>query len=389
MLDLLIRNGTVVVPNYGAAKLNIGITGGKIVYLSEQQFDLNSLETIDASGLHMLPGIFDPHIHLGIFGPLETEAETETRAALLGGITTLGSYMGLNGSYLSDFPDIERVVEQKTHVDVLFHLEIRNEMQQREMERYVNELGVRSFKQFMCGQPGLIPHVEDSLLLQTFKLSTTIEKGITVCVHAENASLVETCTAEIYNQGGSTLQDWFETRPAYVEEEAILRAAFLAKLAGARLYIVHLSSKLGVEALKKIRAEQSNVFVETVSPYLSITKDTELGLLTKMVPPIKEEKDREALWEAVSSDVVDTIATDNVSQTIDLKGVKGGLWETKAGYAVLATHLPVILTEGFHKRGLDIVKLVEKMTAVPARIFGLYPKKRHTTSRKRCGPCAC
>ena len=117
------------------------------------------------------------------------------------------------------------------------------------------------------------------------------------------------------------------------------------------------------------------MFVETTSAYLSLDKDDPSGLLAKMLPPIKDASDREALWEAVKDGTINSIGTDNVSLNREIKGAEKGMLNAMPGYAVLQTHLPVLLHEGVNKRGVSLERLVELTSKGPAEIYGLYPKK--------------
>jgi dihydropyrimidinase len=172
-----------------------------------------------------------------------------------------------------------------------------------------------------------------------------------------------------------TLADWCDTHPAEAEELAIIRAAYLAKLAGVRLYVVHLTSKLSVERLRGLRQADGGIFVETTTPALSLTKFDESGLISKRHPPLRDADDREALWQGLQDDIIDTLGTDNITTTLAASRLNEGWLRAKGGFAMLGTHVPVMLHEGYHKRGVPLLTLVEKACANPAKIFGLYPRK--------------
>ncbi len=169
------------------------------------------------------------------------------------------------------------------------------------------------------------------------------------------------------------LCDWAEAGPSCAEEDAVVRACRMSAAAEQPLYLVHLSSELGVKAAKANRPP--TVYCETTSPYLSLSKNDESGLLAKMLPPIKDESDREALWSAVKDGTINSIGTDNVSLTREVKGADKGMLAAMPGYPVLGTHLPVLLHEGVNKRGVALEKIVELTSKNPAEIFGVYPKK--------------
>jgi dihydropyrimidinase len=172
-----------------------------------------------------------------------------------------------------------------------------------------------------------------------------------------------------------TLADWSESHPAVAEEEAVARIALFGSHTQARVYLVHIGTALALQRLRQIRRSQPYVIVETTSTYLSIANDDPIGLLAKMVPPVRPRSDVDALWEGVRDDVIDTIGTDNVTRTLAEKQPQLGLARAGSGYPALATLVPAVLTEGVHKRGLPLEQVVDKFTRSPARIFGIYPRK--------------
>ncbi|AGL00647.1 dihydroorotase [Desulfoscipio gibsoniae] len=371
--DLVIKDGLVVIPGTGILETDIAVEGGKISALGGE---FTGRKEIIASGRYILPGIIDPHIHLGIFGDLVSEMETETRSGLLGGVTTVGCYMGGPDPYYPSFSNTIAMTEGKVSTDIFFHLGIMTPEQKEEIPRLIEELGITSFKLYMAGIPGLIPDVEDGFLYQTFETAAKIGDGIIICVHAENPSINATYRAELQKVlTDGSLADWSDTQPNFSEEEAVRRASYFAGLAGNRLYFVHISAAESIRTLAAIKSANPKIFVETTSPYLSVTKFSSKGLLAKMVPPFREDASVEALWQAIQNNIVDTIGTDNVTQTLAVKQVEKGMWGAMPGYPALGTHLPTILNYGVNQRGVSLVKVAELMSKKPAEIFGLYPQK--------------
>jgi dihydropyrimidinase len=173
-----------------------------------------------------------------------------------------------------------------------------------------------------------------------------------------------------------TLADWANTAPNIAEEEAIMRACYLAEKAGNRLYIVHISTKEGSDRFASLRLNKNcRVYGETTSAYLSVNKYDSFGLLGKMVPPLRDKTDNDALWQRVREDSLDSFGTDNVSMNKATKQAEKGMLEAMPGYPILQTHLPAILTEGYHKRNVPLETILTKATANPARIYGIYPQK--------------
>jgi dihydropyrimidinase len=155
----------------------------------------------------------------------------------------------------------------------------------------------------------------------------------------------------------------------------VRRAAYLNDLAGSRMYIVHVSTAESVRALAELKPRYPRLFAETTSPYLSINKYSPLGLVALMVPPFRDPESVEALWQGLANGLLDTVGTDNVTLTLDLKGAEKGIWGAMPGYPAVGTSLPVMLNYGVNGRGFDLIRLVEVMSKNPAEIYGLYPRK--------------
>lgn len=375
-VDLAIINGSVVLPDNGVFKCDVYINNGKIHSLGSGG-DVKAREVIDAAGKYIIPGVIDPHVHLGLFAPLETELETETKSALLGGITTLGCHFSGTGSYFNTFPAIMGAIEERAYTDIIPHFVINSSEQCREILEYINHLGVTSFKIYMNGIPGMIDDVDDGFILDVFEQIKKSPKKCIVCSHTENRDIVRNAYKKVKAEKGAlaSIADWTETHPDIAEEEAAVRISYLAQKAGVPVYLVHISSALAISALRKIKPFNKYVNIETTSPYLSITRQSALGDHIKMEPPFRDMKDVEELWSAVSDDIADTIGTDNVTMTKAEKRVGSTIWEAVSGYPALETHLAVLLNEGVIKRGVPIEKVISKITKKPAEVFNVYPQK--------------
>ncbi|MHB9116144.1 MAG: dihydroorotase [Thermoleophilia bacterium] len=375
MLDLKIVNGTLVIPGQGEVRAAVGCQDGKVVAVGSEAELGDATRTVDAAGKFVIPGVIDPHVHLGIFtGDFGAETESETRAALAGGITTVGVFMGGGESYLPALPGLLDTVEAKASTDVFFHLSMFTPEQLAEIPQYIEDFGITSFKFYMCGVTGVFPNVEDDFIKEGLQKLVDLGGHLTGCVHCENQDMFNADFAKVAEATpDGSLRDWAGVGTAESEEDAVVRACRLAADTGARFYLVHMSSGKGVRAAAANRP--GNVFVETTSPYLSLDKDDPSGLLAKMLPPIKDAEDREALWEAVKNGTINTIGTDNVSLNRAIKGAENGMLNTMPGYAVLQTHLPVLLHEGVNTRGVSLERLAELTSKNPAEIYGLYPRK--------------
>lgn len=368
--DLVIKNGTVILPEAGKIQVNVAVKDGKIGALTTQQVE--AVEEIDAQGLYVIPGIIDPHTHLGLSAPLEVELETESRSAVLGGVTTAGSFYNHTGSYLPTLDNLEEKTAEYSRIDLIPHLTLRDDIQLGEVEEYAGR-GVQSYKMYMCGIPGMFPHQEDGFILKAMERLAKLPRKPVVCIHGENTSIVDYSETEERLQENTTLKEWGETHPEIAESEAVKRAAYLGNQAGIPTYLVHVSCKGSIEELKKEKGR--DLYVETTSPYLTIDTDSDIGVLGKMLPPFRSPESREALWEGLKAGLIDTIGTDNVTMTREEKQVDLGMEKALPGYPALGTHLPSVLNEGVVKRGIPIEKIIPLMTMNPAKIFGVYPQK--------------
>ncbi len=378
MLDLKIVGGKVFIPGSGFFDgLAIGIKGGKIVNVASPDALADASETVDASGKIVMPGVIDPHIHLGIFNDFAYECEHETRAALAGGVTTVGVFMGGDESYLPQLGGLIDIVNEKSSVDLFFHLSIFTDEQMAEMEAYYEKFGVTSFKFYMAGVKGVFPGVSDGFIYEGYKKVAAMGERATACTHCEDQSMLDIAFDKVAKEKpNGTLADWADTGPNMAEEEAIMRACYLAEKAGNRLYIVHISTKEGADRFAQIRKmSDAKVFGETTSAYLSVSKHDPVGLLGKMLPPLRDESDIEGLWNRVARGELDSFGTDNVSMNKAIKQAEKGMLEAMPGYPILQTHLAAILTEGYHKRGVSLETILTRATMNPAKIFGLYPQK--------------
>lgn len=376
IMDIAVINGKVVIPDDGVYDLNVYIKDGKIHSMTQEV--LPAAETVDAGGKYVSPGIIDPHIHLGLFAPLDLELATETKAALISGVTTQGVFFGGPQSHLESFPGIKASIEKNSYTDIIPHLVIGNEQQLQEIVQYAEQYGVTSFKVYMNGIPGLIPDVSDGFILDVCEALKKTGKQCILCSHTENASVVARAVEKLRQTKGeaATVVDWSDTHPDVAEVEAVDRLAHLAQEAQCPVYIVHLASGESVKLLKKIRMENKFINVETTSPYLSVTRSHPQGKALKMEPPFKDQKDVDALWEGVAAGIIDTIGTDNVTMTIAEKNLNSGnIWEIMPGYAASEHHLSVALDEGVNKRRIAIERVLACMTKNPAKKFGIYPQK--------------
>ena len=375
-MDLAILNGQIVIPGNGVMRANVYVKDGKISAIGEEI--LPAKETVDAAGRYVAPGIIDPHTHVGLMAPMAVEAKTECGAALIGGVTTVGDFIGGPKPHSETFAALKKDFNENGYTDLIPHLIINSEEQLAEMQTYIKEYGVKSFKIYLNGIPGLIPWVGDEFILRVFDEIKKSGEDCILCAHTENPGMVAHALAKMQKEipgKDMNLEKFSATHPPICEGEAVWRICRLAEYAQSRLYIVHLFSYEGVEMLKKIRTHNPYVSVETTSPYLGCDFNDANGWALKMEPPFQGPDSKEALWEGIKLGLIDTVGTDNVTLTRGEKQLDDpDFWKVFPGYAAVQHHMTVVLDEGT-KRGLPIERLIEVMTKGPAEKFGVYPQK--------------
>jgi len=375
-VDLLVRDGRVVMPGQGVYKMDVAIHKGKIAALLSPGRSIEADRVLDAKDKLVFPGGVDAHTHLTM-GPGEIGYETETRSAAVGGVTT-------TLSYLLDAEDHEKSVkreivagETRACGDFGLHPAVVTDEQVQALDQTAKRFGVPSFKFFMIfrGEEGVyldIPGNDDGFLFKLFRTVASLP-GVIPCVHAENIELIWSLRPEVQQDGDGGLEDWDRSRPDFVEAEAVQRALYLAEKTGSPLYVVHVTCREALELIKQARARRpGKVFAETCPLYLALTCENGPFPAGKVNPPLRHPDDVEALWGGIEDGTIDVVGSDHVPRRIDTKN--GGIWKASAGFPGVATMLPVFLTEGI-RRGLPLEQLVKKISTAPAEIFGLAPAK--------------
>ncbi len=372
---LLLRGGTCVFPGLGALDVDLAMAGGRIAAVG-LDLPAHGYEIVDVKGKYVLPGVVDPHVHLGVFGDFAEELHSETRSAVRNGVTTIGLYFGGMDPYLKHLDRVVAQIRRISHADVFIHLPIFTREQLKEIPSYAARYGISSFKAYMCGLPGLIPSVDDAFLFDLMEAVASLGHGAVLCIHAENEDLVNRA-AQIglaRNPAGLDAEAWAEARPSYVEEEALVRAEFLARETHAQVYFVHISSAAGVAAVRRMKKDGRRIFAETTSPYLTMEPDDPSDSRAIMVPPLRGREDRKALWEGLIDGTLDTVGTDHTPLSSSQKHLQSKAPAVVPGYPAIGTHLPSLL-DGARRHGLSILSLAERICGKPAEIFGIFPRK--------------
>ena len=384
--DTVITNSHIILPQ-GMIDKNIIIDEGKIVGFTN---DIPSCDhKINGNGLISIPGAIDTHVHYGVYSPINEAAKTESHAAAIGGITTMMRMLRLGNSFSSSLQAQLDASSQNHYIDYTIHSSIFTPQQINEMN-FCIEKGIRSFKIYM-NLGGEIGHVymdmspnsskideaqvdvTDEIVEQTVKTAASL--GCPVVVHAED---YESCgcgikTAKEKKQDG--LHAWSESRSPEFEAKAIKTISKFGRDYNCVIYFVHIGSKRALDQIEEEKKLGTKIFVETCPHYLTLSYEKQEGYLAKVMPPIRTENDRKAIWDALSQNKIDTIGTDHVANKLKLKLNGDNVWSALAGFPGIGTGIPILLNDGVNQNRITLEQFVKITSQNAAQIFGMYPQK--------------
>jgi dihydroorotase len=370
--DLVISGGTVVIEN-AAFPASLAIAGGRIVALGEDSAMPPAAERLDATGLHVLSGAIDVHVHLREPGYTHKEDwASGTAAAACGGVTTIFDMPNVNPPTATpEALALKLAAAEKAYVDFgIYGLLDENNIDGLEA---LIEGGVAGFKCFMGNTFGNLPAPSDGAMLEGFEILA--RRGMRCTVHAETASILARREARMRAAGRSDPLAHLAARPPVAAMEAVQRAALFAEWTGARLHIAHVSSADELRPLREAKARGVDVTAETCPHYLML--DTEdygrCGSLIRVNPPVREPRHKAFLWAALRDGTIDMISTDHAPHTPDEKR-RDDIWTADCGFPGVESQMPLMLT-AVARGDISITEYVRMSSAAPARAFGLYPRK--------------
>jgi allantoinase len=363
--DLLIRGGRVVTPQ-GIVDADISIEGE---YIAAVGGNLPSgTREIDASGLAILPGLIDIHLHFNEPGRTDWEGAATGSRALAAGGGTLFFDMPLNSSPCTvnakNFDAKRAALESSSITDFALWggLVPENVGDLAELA----DRGVVGFKAFLCdsGLPEFL-RADDLTLYEGMKEAARL--GLPVAVHAESEEITKRLTKRMAEEGRSDITAFLESRPVIAEVEAIARAGLLARETGCKLHIVHISSGRGVAAALEARSRGADISIETCPHYLLFTEEDllRIGAVAKCAPPLRCASERDALWASVIRGEVDVIGSDHSPCPPEMKQ-RDNFFEIWGGIAGVQWTLPVLI-----ERKLELTHLAALTSLNGARRFGI------------------
>jgi dihydropyrimidinase len=393
-MKTLVKNGTLVTAaeTYTADLL---MEGGKIALIGTS-LPADGAKIVDARGKYVLPGGIDVHTHfdLPFFGTVASDDfYSGHKAAAFGGTTCCIDFaiQGKGESLHQALENWHKKSDPKAVLDFGFHVAITDltEDVMNEIPSLTQE-GVTTIKLFLAYKGVL--QVDDATLFRA--LMKAAEAGILVMVHAENGDAIDVLVKDALAKGHLATEWHALTRPDWAEAEATMRAVALAGIAGAPLYVVHVTCAKAVDQIAYGRARALRVMGETCVQYFFFTIDDLRrpdGAKWVCSPPMRTPADNEALWAAIKNDSLQVVSTDHCpfffdgTQEIEYEGQKvkipgkelgqGNFAKIPNGLPAVEDRLPILWTYGVGRGRISLNRLVEVCCTNPAKIFGLYPRK--------------
>ncbi|MFC3212269.1 dihydroorotase [Planomicrobium okeanokoites] len=370
MFDLEIINANVVTPT-NTYKGSISIKDGVIAAISEFPLN-NSVRTIDAEGLHLVPGMVDQHVHF--MDPGETSREDfifGSSAAAIGGITTVVEHThavpvrtveGFNGKieHLKDRSLVDYALTAHVFPEDLGNL------------RALWESGVKLFKIFTCTTHG-IPTLNNDELFRAFKEIASFDGRC--LVHCEDDAITEGNEIRLKEQhrfDNGIVSEW---RSDIAEEVAVANVALMVRMTGVTATIAHVSHPFVIDLIKREQAHGAKLYAEVCPQYLFLNeKDVlENGPFAKFTPPARTEEQSKELMDLLNNGNIQILSTDHAPSTIEQKKA-GTIWDCNFGLPGVETTLPVMLNY-VNEGKINLQRVIEVFSEMPAKVLNMYPRK--------------
>lgn len=374
-MELLIKGGTIVTATESYVA-DVAVDDGRIVAIGKD-LSINAAKTVDATGKLVLPGALDAHTHMAMpfGGTVSADGYLAgTRAAVCGGVTTIFDYpvQHKGETILGLVESKKKILEKEACCDYAFHCcitDLNGGEILDEMEQAVEE-GITSYKCFLVyKKEGMM--VDDGMLARL--LLRAKELGAMINVHAENPDLIDLRTEQYLKEGKTSAWYHYMSRPEFVEAEADKRVVHWASHLDTPVYIVHMADKEGLEACIKAKAEGHEILIETCPQYLEFTCDVykrEDGRNFVCSPPMKGQESQDALWDAIKSGMIDTVATDHCPfQSYEKDWGKDDYTKIPNGCAGVENLYPYMLAAA-NSGKITFERAVELCSTNVAKIFG-------------------
>ena len=380
---MLIKGGTVVDED-GERQVDVVIRNGRVALLAlPGETHDGDPETIDATGLYVLPGVIDPHTHFSLdtgSGRTADDFTTGSGSAAAGGVTSyLNFAIQHPGQGFEEALDaVRQEAEAASLVDWSMHLNITHldDGWEQALERVVDG-GVSSAKVYTTYKDSVF-YVDDYTIHRLMERSGGA--GMLVQMHAENDDILAGTRRELVAKRLTSFAYHAAARPALAESEAVSRGLFFSRVTGSPIYFVHLSSPLSVDLVSEARERGIVALAETCPHFLCLDDSVYAGkdaIRFLMTPPIRSAEMRAGLWQRVAKGEIDSVGSDHCGYSLAQRGGSKDFTRVSPGIPGVETTLPLLYTFGVEAGLIGMADLVRLLATGPARIFGLYPRKGH------------
>lgn len=391
MEDLTIRNGVVVTPT-GLVRGGLAVTNGVITRVGADHELPTATTDLDAGGKYLLPGVIDPHVHLGIgpgAGPekLQHDFATESADAAAGGVTTMITTTLFGTQPRAEVAELAiKQGDQHSLVDYRLTAVVTTREHLTEAADLV-KMGLRSFK-FFLGYKGAQAEsfgmnaggISWDFFYEACEALGAAGASAFPTIHAEDPYVRDFLHDRMRGSGANRqLQRWLETSPNILEPMQIYPAALVAHEVGTPVYVVHTSAWQSVDLIRDLKDKGWPVFGETLAAFLYWTAPEAdakgKGAIGKIQPPIRLDRDRDALWTGLLDGTITSIGTD-CQMYPHATRTDVDFWDAQVGLGPgMGTLLPAVYTSGVLAGRCTIEELARMLSENTARRFDLYPQK--------------
>lgn len=364
-MKTLIKGGRVIDPANAIDKIaDVLVEDGKIAAVGEN-LQADGAQVVEAAGKIVSPGLIDMHVHLREPGQeAKEDFASGSKAAAAGGYTRVATMPNTNP--VIDTAALVKAMQKRAEEDAVVHIEIIGAVTKGQKGEEMAEVGDMT-------EAGAIAFSDDGhftksakVLLNCYDYLRTFDKVI--INHDEEPSLVE---EGVMNESHRSAMLGMKGRPTVAEDIAVARDIMLAEYADAKVHVAHISSARAVDIVRQAKARGVKVTAEATPQHMTMTDDcVELfDSSTKINPPLREQKDVDAVLEGLKDGTIDCIVTDHSPHAQEEKDRE--YIYAPSGFPGLETAVGVMMTDLVHTGKMDVATMIERMTAAPARIFGI------------------
>jgi dihydropyrimidinase len=395
-----IRNAKLVTPSR-IIEGGVVIEDGRIAAVARDSELPTRGDVYDAGGRYVIPGVVDPEAHLGSSAPLDFDFASETRAAVAAGVTTWNLHQTTHTIFRDadgrppaerqlKFSDVAQtfvdIGEERSHCDFMLTPLLMTEEQAAEIPELARRWGLVTYKLYMhmrlgrerltaawAAAPKLgVQTFDDALVFKAMRETARLGPAGLLSAHCENWEIALVLEQELRAQGRTDTAAWNERSPDYLEAMHVRAYGYLAAKLACRFHVQHVTTAETIAALTDVRRLGTPISGQTGVHYLLLDESD-----WKLNTPLRGAGDRAAVWAALADGRIDSIGTDHVNRAMSRREMeRGDVWTDVSGFASrVEAHLPLLLSEGVNRGRISIERLSEIVSANPARIWSMYPRK--------------